>query len=115
MARTEQVRLLSYNLFLRPMVKNVENDWKDERLHAYVQMLEDFDIICNQEVFDFFNFARRERLIAHTQQAGLVYYACSPSAPLFSEYTVSGGLVTFSRFPILESEFKAYRYGVLSD
>ncbi len=31
-----EVKLLSYNLFLRPFVKNVDNDWKDERLEAFV-------------------------------------------------------------------------------
>jgi hypothetical protein len=34
--RHREIRLLSYNLFLRPVVKNVDNDWKDERLEAFV-------------------------------------------------------------------------------
>eukprot|EP00347_Sterkiella_histriomuscorum_P019255 403342346 len=113
--RKNCLRLLSYNMFLRPFVKNVENDWKDERLHAYVQLLDDFDIICNQEVFDFFNYSRKERLISHAMKAGFINYAVAPPAPFFSEYSLSGGLVTFSRFPILETSFKPYRYGVLSD
>lgn len=42
-------------MFLRPLVKNNDNDWKEERLEEYVQTLDEFDIIANQEVFDFIN------------------------------------------------------------
>jgi hypothetical protein len=30
------VRILTYNMFLRPLVKNLDNDWKDERLREFV-------------------------------------------------------------------------------
>jgi hypothetical protein len=50
---------------MRPIVKNVDNDWKDERLEAFVQRLDPFDIICSQEIFDSFNNQRRHRLIAY--------------------------------------------------
>lgn len=41
------VRLLTYNLFERPFVKNNDNDWKDERLDEFAQRLDEYDIICN--------------------------------------------------------------------
>ena len=109
------MRLLSYNLFLRPIVKNVRDDWKEERMRAYLAFLDRFDIICNQEVFDWLNRGRKERLIAYTQKAGLVYYAMSPKPSFFSEYWIDGGLVTFSRFPIVEAGFRPYHCGVLAD
>jgi hypothetical protein len=43
----DYVRLLTYNLFLRPFVRNLDNDWKEERLREFVQVLDDYDIICN--------------------------------------------------------------------
>ena len=48
-------------------MKNVDNDWKDERLDAFIGLgkLKDFDIICSQEVFDFLNKNRRQRLITY--------------------------------------------------
>ena len=76
--REKEVRLLSFNLFLRPLVKNVENDWKDERLNEFVQCLDQFDIICNQEVFDFLNKNRKERLIKYAKKAGFHFYSISP-------------------------------------
>ena len=42
------VKLLTYNLFMRPpLVKNNESDHKDARLREFAKKLEDFDIICN--------------------------------------------------------------------
>ena len=56
----DEVRLLTYNIFLRPFIKNVDNDWKDVRLDAFCEgQLSNFDIICFQEVFDHFNSHRR--------------------------------------------------------
>ena len=34
---------------------------------------------------------------------------------MLSEYFIDGGLVTLSRFPIIESDFMPYPLGVLSD
>jgi sphingomyelin phosphodiesterase len=99
------------------MVKNVDNDWKDERLEAFIasNKLADYDIICFQEIFDFLNFNRRQKLITYAQKAGYFYHAVSDPAPIFSNAFIDGGLLTISRFPIIEQEFKSYDYGVLSD
>ena len=97
-----EVKLLSYNLFLRPFVKNVDNDWKDERLEAFVEtQLHHFDIMCFQEVFDFFNNTRREKLITYARKAGFLYHSVCESAPIFSSALLDGGILTLSRFPIL--------------
>ncbi len=39
----------------------------------------------------------------------------SEEPSLFSSYLTDGGLLTMSRFPIVESEFKPFPYGVLCD
>ncbi|TNV84966.1 hypothetical protein FGO68_gene15440 [Halteria grandinella] len=118
-SRTNQISLLSYNFFLRPVVKNVEDDWKDERLEAFVSddqnCLAQFDIICFQEVFDFINKQRRQKLISYAEKAGYFYHRTSDPAPLFSSMLLDGGLLTISRFPIVESEFKPYPISMLSD
>jgi hypothetical protein len=41
------MRLLTYNLFLRPpFVKNNKDDYKNERGKLFLDYLENFDIIC---------------------------------------------------------------------
>jgi len=50
------IRLLTYNMFMRPPpVKTNATDFKDARLDEFVKQLDNFDIICFQEVFTTLN------------------------------------------------------------
>ncbi len=97
-----------------PPVKTNESDYKDARLEEFAKKLEDFDIVCCQEVFSTLN-SRKQRLITYAQKCGFLYFASGDQPPLFSGYATDGGLVILSRFPIVESGFSPYHYGVLSD
>lgn len=77
--------------------------------------MDNFDIICNQEIFDFVNLYRKQKLVTYAQKAGFLYFCNCDPAPLFSNAYLDGGLMILSRFPIVEHEFKPYRYGTLSD
>ena len=46
---------------------------------------------------------------------GFYYHAESPNPSFFSSYLVDGGLLTLSRYPIVQEEFCSFKYGVLSD
>lgn len=48
-------------------------------------------------------------------KAGFLYQAMSEEPSLFSSYLTDGGLLIMSRFPIVESEFRPFPYGVLCD
>ena len=113
--KRETIKILSYNLYMRPPpVKTNDSDHKDARLEEFVMHLDDFDIVCNQEVFSTMN-SRKQRLITYAQKAGFMYHCISDPPPFFSGYATDGGLVILSRFPIIESGFSPYPYGVLSD
>lgn len=47
--------------------------------------------------------------------AGFAYSAKSQASGIYSGKNTDSGLLTMSRFPILESEFQPYTYGVFSD
>jgi len=109
------IRLLTYNMFMRPPpVKTNATDFKDARLDEFVKQLDNFDIICFQEVFTTLN-TRKQRLISYAQKAGLIYHAVCDAPSLFSGYATDGGLLIVSRFPIVEADFDPYPYGVVSD
>lgn len=96
---------MTYNLFMRPPpIHSNASDFKDARLDEIVKRFDDFDIICFQEVFTTFNI-RKQKLISYAKKAGLLYHAVSDLPGLFSGCFTDGGLLTLSRFPIVESDF----------
>lgn len=104
----DYVKLLTYNLFLRPLVKNNESDHKYPRLAEFSKVLNDFDIICNQEVFSGMN-CFKGNLIAMSAKAGFIYKVV-PSKPNFwSKHLIDSGLLILSRFPIVDKEELIYK------
>jgi endonuclease/exonuclease/phosphatase family metal-dependent hydrolase len=109
------IKILTYNIFLRPPpIKTNENDWKDERMYEFIKHFPQFDIICLQEMFGTFN-SRKHDLIRFAVKSGFFFFVDTPSPSFLSKYLVDGGLVILSRFPIIESAFIPFKYGVLSD
>jgi len=109
------IRLLTYNIFLRPPpIKNNEDDYKNERLEDFCKVINDFDIICLQEMFGTYN-SRKHELIRSAVRQGFFFYVDTPTPSFLSKYMVDGGLLILSRFPIVESCFFPYAYGVLAD
>lgn len=109
------VRILSYNFFLRPyMIKTNADDYKQERLELFTQYMVKYDIICFQEAFD--NFTHRQfQLIELAGQAGFKYVTRSPSPDLTGKYLIDGGLVVISKFPIESTEFYEFKRSIFSD
>ncbi len=111
----KNIKLLTYNIFLRPPpVKNNESDWKDERVIEFSKVLNEFDIILLQEMFAGFN-NRKQQIIKYANLNGIFYFTDSPSPSFFSKTIVDGGLLILSRFPIIEYQYRPFRYSVLSD
>lgn len=91
------VKLLTYNLFLRPPgIKTNFSDYKDERLEDFLALIQEYDIICLQEVFGTFS-SRKERLIKYAIKKGFYYIESSPDPSFFSHFIIDGGLVLLSR------------------
>lgn len=110
-----EIRILTYNIFLRPpLIKNNENDWKDERLADFCSLIHNFDIVCLQEMFGTFN-NRKQMLIRAASLAGFFFYVDTSSPSFNSKYMVDGGLLILSRFPIIAHSYMQYRYGVVAD
>ena len=113
---TKSIKVLSLNLFLRPpLIKNNFSDYKEARLAYFCnKILENYDIVCLQEMFAAFN-TRRSRLIQLAISKGLLYSAYCPSPSFWKPQAIDGGLVILSRYPILESDFFGFGNGVFPD
>ncbi|KAF6002508.1 hypothetical protein F1559_003452 [Cyanidiococcus yangmingshanensis] len=109
------VRLLSYNVFVRPPgVSARGNDFKDERLGrllAYM-VLSDLDVVALQELFRFGSprqqaFCRvARRLGGYRYSAALPYPPRGRSSP---PRVLDGGVTILSRFPIERVAISTYR------
>jgi endonuclease/exonuclease/phosphatase family metal-dependent hydrolase len=110
-----EIKILTYNIFMRPpLVKNNENDWKNERLSDFFNQIANYDIICLQEMFGSFN-SRKQMFIRAASLAGFFFYVDTNSPSFVSRYMVDGGLLIISRFPIVETSYLQFRYGVVAD
>ena len=109
------IRLLTYNFFCRPPPVNSNNgDYKDSRLNDFLEQLQNFDIICFQELFTTLN-NRKHKMIREGGKVGLKYYA-SPRVPsFFSKYLTDSGLLILSRYEIIENEFYEYFINLSGD
>ena len=57
------IRLLTFNVFLRPPpIKTNQDDFKEERFQEIMRLLDHYDIVCFQEMFQTATF-RPERII----------------------------------------------------
>lgn len=60
---TESIRLLTLNVFLRPPpIKTNDDDYKEERFQEILKIIDNYDIVCFQEMFQTATF-RPERII----------------------------------------------------
>lgn len=112
--KNSEIRVLTYNIFLRTIVKNNENDWKDERLEDFLTLIDNYDIICLQEMFGTLN-NRKQKLIRAATLNGFFFFVDTNSPGFTSRHIVEGGLIILSRFPIVSHSFTCFRYGVVSD
>jgi hypothetical protein len=103
------VRLLTYNIFVRPLVNDGESDYKAERLKIFCEtQFSNFDIICFQELFNHLNHFTTD-LIDAANKAGFKYYCVATPPSLFSWSTADAGLTILSRFPIVLNKFYPFK------
>jgi hypothetical protein len=61
----KKIKLLTLNVFLRPPpIKHNADDFKEERFAEILKLVEDYDILCFEEMFQTGSF-RPERMIDH--------------------------------------------------
>lgn len=110
--RPYDVKLLSYNIFLRPpLIKNNADDYKNERLQEFMKSkMDDYDIICLQEMFNLANY-RQQLLLKTAWDKGFHYYAKSVDPHWLSGKFIDAGLVILSKYPILATDGMIYVNG----
>ncbi|ORX87660.1 hypothetical protein BCR32DRAFT_274268 [Anaeromyces robustus] len=111
----ENIRILSYNVFLRPPpVHDKLSDYKEERVKLIGDtVVPNYDIIAFEEAFGSLN-KRRDALKEYGKKHGLIYnYSDAPHS--ICNLKVDGGLLLLSRYPIVEKDSTEYSRGCHSD
>ncbi|KAJ3091744.1 Apoptosis-inducing factor 2 [Quaeritorhiza haematococci] len=107
-----QIRLLTYNFFLRPPL--IGFDHKSSRLHHFITtQLPHYDVIAFQEVFAA-GSNRQDVLIEAAKKEGYEYCVCAERQPVWRG-CVDAGLVVLSRYPVVAREEVTFGRGVHSD
>jgi len=111
----ENIRILSYNVFLRPPpVHDNGSDYKEERVKLLGErVIPNYDIICFEEAFGSLN-KRRSTLKNYGKKNGL-NYSHSDASHSICNLKVDGGLLILSRYPIVEKDAMEYPRGCHSD
>ena len=100
---------------MRPVMHTNGTDHKEGRHKAFCeQYLGEYDIICFQELFDWYN-TRKHRMILEARKKGLIYHAFSPAPGYFSIHGCDAGLLTVSRYPIVNTDFIKFKYPPVGD
>ncbi|KAJ1967863.1 hypothetical protein IWQ62_001587 [Dispira parvispora] len=109
------VRILTLNLFMRPPgIKTNASDYKDARLDYVIKhVLPQYDVISFQELFSFMN-SRVDHLLRAARAAGFGHFFRSKPKSVL-DFSIDGGLLTISRFPIMETDSVTYPRGKYSD
>ena len=111
LAVSEQLQILSYNVFMRPLVKTNESDYKDLRLEELIKVWKErkFDIICLQELFST-GSKRMDRLLGEfSNEKGWNYIHLSSWWRKMKP--IDSGLSILSRFPIIEKDAMVFTQG----
>jgi endonuclease/exonuclease/phosphatase family metal-dependent hydrolase len=111
----KKLRVLSYNVFLRPpIISHKCGDFKNERTQLITNIFPYFDIILLQEVHTCLNF-RCNTLITEARRHGLFYHYCNYGPAIFSRYLSNNGLLILSKYPITASDCIAFNNCVSYD
>ncbi|KAF2069907.1 hypothetical protein CYY_008778 [Polysphondylium violaceum] len=108
-------RTPQYLLGNNSLTNNDNSTSTEEFVSLSKSIIQEFDIICFQELFSAFSY-RQRRFIQQAKTQGFLYSAASPLPPYFkSTFLVDGGLVVLSKYPIKETGYLLYTQGVDSD
>ena len=105
------IRLLTYNVFMRPVVGDY-TDRKDERLEHIIEAIMKYDIVCFQELFSTFN-SRRDKLLSFASECNFKYASVPPCPTffqsIFERTPINSGLLIISKMPIVASKFLPFK------
>ncbi|KAI8610168.1 hypothetical protein BC830DRAFT_1246971 [Chytriomyces sp. MP71] len=109
------VRILSYNIFLRPPgIKSNSSDFKNARLnHFACNILPSYDVVCLQEIYSS-GSTRMTKLLSCAKKYGFEFHIASPSKGILNA-SVDGGLLILSRYPIVEARKITFVKGIYGD
>jgi endonuclease/exonuclease/phosphatase family metal-dependent hydrolase len=111
--QTKQLRVLSYNIYIRPFVYSNNGDFKEERLNSFIEtVLPNYDVITLQEIFAMGWTNRKKKLIHEAKSQGFEYHTT-----VHGSWTkpIDSGLLILSRYPILDTDSIVFSEGMNID
>lgn len=103
-----QIKILSFNIWDIPFWFSVKREERARRLGEYLKRI-DPHIICLQEAFDVRHRDDLHKCLGKEKYHITLGNSGTRRVLLFKRFDLTGGLVTFSKLPILKSSFVPFR------
>jgi endonuclease/exonuclease/phosphatase family metal-dependent hydrolase len=112
----EEVRLLSYNIFMRPNIPmSSYSEYQDIRAELFLDhVLPNYDVVCLQEMFNLPLSSRRHEFILDAKDSGFFWHHASSRTHSLSP-SIDGGLLILSRFPIVRKDILTFTSAAFAD
>ncbi|OHT12273.1 Endonuclease/Exonuclease/phosphatase family protein [Tritrichomonas foetus] len=108
---TKRLKILQYNAFWRSDIMHIgTNEYVHERAMTLVDLLDDYDIVCLSETFQF-GSSTVQHFIESMKAKGFNYFASGEKPSFFSRFLIDSGCMICSKYPIIEIDTFTYPDG----
>jgi endonuclease/exonuclease/phosphatase family metal-dependent hydrolase len=108
---TATLKILQYNASWRPTLTHKgKPEFASERANLLVSELKSYDVVCLNECFSYIG-SPVSSFVKSMVSHGFRYFARGTTAGIFSPHVVDGGILVFSKYPILMHEYHTFDLG----
>ncbi|OHT07971.1 Endonuclease/Exonuclease/phosphatase family protein [Tritrichomonas foetus] len=105
------VKIIQYNVYWRSGIMHIgKNEYVHERAMTLSDSINDYDIICLSEAFQF-GSSTVKHFIESLKARGFKYFVSGKKPSFFSHYLIDSGNLICSKYPIVETESFIFSQG----
>jgi endonuclease/exonuclease/phosphatase family metal-dependent hydrolase len=106
------LKILQFNASWRPnLLHRFNPDFARERAALLLERVAPYDVVCLNDCCSYVG-SPVASFVTSMRRRGFAYFARSPPAAIFSDHIFDGGVLLFSKYPILMRDHRSFSPGV---